>query len=187
MKFIKSYKIFESIDKKLSKKLEKYGIENYIINSNGSIDCNQDVAITSNKIIFNFNRINGKFDISCGKLLSLKNCPNYINNDFDCSFNELISLENGPEYVGNDYLCYHNKLTTLKGCIEEVYGGFYCHNNKLTSLEFCPMDVNGNFHCSNNKLEYLDRSPLIKGNLDCRGMFKTKPEFNGHCEELIWK
>ncbi len=190
VKFIKSYKIFESINLELKNELLKFSIFKYSINEDGSIDCHKNVSFFMeylNKIPFNFNKVNGYFSIHTCELKSLKNCPKYISDYFDCSNNKLESLEYGPEYVGGDYNCLSNKLTTLKGCVDEVYGNFNCSFNKLTSLEFCPMEVNGNFDCSENKLEYLDRSPFIKGSLFCTGMFKTKPEFNGYCKKLFWK
>ncbi len=190
MKYLKSYKIFESLDTKLDRRLMDYDILRYIVNDNGSIDCyqNTDLSIKLlNEIPFKFNKINGYFTIRSNKLTSLKNCPNYIDSYFECYYNQLTSLEFGPEYVGGDYFCFENKLTTLKGCIEEVYGDFNCHTNLLTSLEFCPMEVKGDFICSENNLEYLDRSPFIIGTLYCQGMFKTEPEFNGSCEEVYWR
>ncbi len=232
MKFIKSYKIFESKDLELDKKLNKLYISAYTLNEDGSIDTDQDVVLSDinlTEIPFKFNKSNYSFSVFYNKLTSLKNCPKYIekwfncshnkleslefgpeyvgysyycnsnqlitlegcdktiNGNFDCSSNLLTTLEYGPEYVNGYYNCFNNKLITLKGCIDEVYGDFLCQNNKLISLEFCPMQIEGNFNCSTNKLEYLDRSPLIKGNLFCKGMFKTEPEFNGSCEQLIWK
>ncbi len=184
MKFIKDIQNFI-----LDRKLKGFNITNYSLNEDGSIDCNQHVRLMLydlNKIPFSFNKIYGYFDISNNKLNNLKNCAKYIEGHFGCNHNQLESLEFGPEYVGMYYSCYNNKLITLKGCVEEVYGDFDCANNKLTSLEFCPMEVEGIFNCSNNKLEYLDRSPFIKGNLYCRGMFKSEPEFNGYCYKLIW-
>ncbi len=184
MKFIKDIKNYL-----LNKELEKNRIKNYTINEDGSIDCNQDINFfceNLNEIPFKFNRINGNFEISNNKLKSLKNCAKYVEGYFDCSVNKLISLEFGPEYVSKNYHCINNKLETLKGCVEEVYGDFNCNNNELTSLEFCPMEVERNFDCSNNKLEYLDRSPLIKGYLYCGGMFNKEPEFSGSCKKLFW-
>ncbi len=189
MKFIKSYKIFESFDKELCNRLQTFGIIQYSINEDGSIDCDQDVIMNSkrlNDIPFNFNKITGFFTIISNNIKSLKNCPKYISSDFDCPYNQLTSLEYGPEYVGRNYYCNNNQLITLKGCIEEVYGRFYCNNNLLTSLEFCPMDVNDDFDCSNNQLEYLDRSPLVKKDFICYGMFKSEPEFSGDCRKLLW-
>ncbi len=196
MKYLKSYKIYESIDLDLDEKLKKFYITKYSINENGSIDCYQNVILSniilstldiSNKIPFKFNKVFGYFDISNIQLTSMNNCANYIAGSFYCSENKLTSLEYGPEYVGGSYACDHNKLETLNGCVDEVYGDFYCSDNQLTSLEFCPMQVDGDFFCSNNKLEYLDRSPFIKGDLFCCDMFKSEPEFTGSCNKLIWE
>ncbi len=189
MKFLKSYKIFESKDLDLEKKLKKYFINKHTLNEDGSIDCDQFINLDNQKlniIPFNFNKINGYFFIHDNQLTSLKNCPKYISEWFECSQNKLTSLEFGPEYVGEDYSCNHNKLITLKGCVDEVYGHFDCSNNQLTSLEFCPMEVDGIFDCDDNKLKELDRSPFIRKEFFCRKMFKTEPEFTGHCEKLIW-
>ncbi len=190
MKHIKSYKIFESIDIHLKWKLSNFNISNYIINEDGSIDCNQYITLRCknlNEIPFKFNKINDHFDIAMNKLISLKNCPKYVEREFNCLGNKLTSLEFGPEYVGSNYYCFNNNLITLKGCVEEVYDNFSCSNNKLKSLEFCPMQIEGTFNCSDNQLEYLDRSPLIKGNLYCQNMFRSEPEFNGYCKKLFWE
>ncbi len=189
MKFIKSYKIFESSNSELDKELKNYNIENYIINEDGSIDCNQTVFISAKKlnvIPFKFNKVSGGFGFSFNNLTSLENCPKYIGRYFDCGFNELTTLEYGPWYVGGDYYCQNNKLQTLKGCVSEVYGDFFCHDNRLVSLEFCPMQIEGDFNCSRNKLIELDMSPFIRGGLYCAEMFDSKPKFFGHCEKLVW-
>ncbi len=186
MKFIKDIQNFI-----LDSKLKKFRIFDYIINEDGSIDCNQNVYLHSMKLgeipNIKFNKINGCYSINLNNLTSLKNCPKYISKWFNCSENKLTSLEFGPEFVGGQYLCAGNELTTLKGCVEEVHSDFICFTNKLTSLEFCPMEVKGDFNCSFNELEYLDRSPLIEGNLYCKRMFKSEPEFNGSCNKLVWK
>ncbi len=184
MKFIKDIKNFV-----LDRKLKGFGITKYIINEDGSLNCDQDVhlSLILNSIPFLFNRINGYFNIEmCKSITSLKNCPKYISGTFDCSENKLISLEFGPEYVGKSYCCESNKLMTLKGCVDEVYGNFSCESNKLKSLEFCPMQVEGWFNCSDNFLTELDRSPFIRKQLYCYDMFNRQPEFNGHCEILDW-
>ncbi len=190
MRFIKSYKIFESKNLELEEKLDKLQVIHYTINEDGSIDVDDDVYLDSENfgdtIPFNFNKVNGYFDIRNGSLKTLKNCPKYISRFFDCSYNKLESLEFGSEYVGGDYSCNENQLITLNGCVEEVYGDFECQHNKLTSLEFCPMQVEGDFDCSHNLLIELDRSPFIRKDLHCLGMFKTEPEFNGSCQKLYW-
>ncbi len=190
MKFIKSYKIFESSNLELDKELVKYKITNYVINEDGSIDVNDNVNLDEkklNKIPFKFNKANESFYVYTNQLTSLKNCPNYVKNTFSCSENKLISLEFGPEFVGGSYFCNSNRLKSLKGCIDEINGDFDCDSNFLTSLEFCPMQVEGDFICSHNLLTELDRSPFVRGKLYCAGIFKTKPEFNGYCGEMVWK
>ncbi len=185
MKFIKDIKNFG-----LSRKLKDFGVTEYALNEDGSVDINENIYLNGrrlNKIPFKSNRVNGYFDISRNQLTSLKNCPKYISDKFDCSLNGLISLEFGPEYVGKGYWCCHNKLETLKGCVSEVYGNFHCFKNKLTSLEFCPMEVEGDFNCSDNQLTELDMSPFVRDTLYCTGMFNSEPEFNGSCKKLIWK
>ncbi len=190
MKHLKSYKIFESSNLELEKELEKYSITKYTLNDDGSIDISEHTDLSTNNlnvIPFKFNKINGDFYYSYNRIKTLKNCPRYIEGLFDCSNNQLESLEFGPEYVGYSYFCNDNKLITLKGCIDEVHGSFNCSFNQLISLEFCPMQVEGWFYCSDNKLTELDRSPFIRKELWCGGMFKSEPEFNGSCEKLIWK
>ncbi len=189
MRFLQSYKIFESINIGLEKELKYFDILSHSLNEDGSIDVNCNTNLSNkdlNKIPFNFNKVNGYFAIRNNKLTTLKNCPKYIDKQFDCSRNKLTSLELGPEYVGSNYWCDENELTTLNGCVDEVYGSFGCRRNKLVSLEYCPMQVEGHFYCSNNKLEYLDRSPFVRGFFICQGMFKSEPEFNGSCEKLVW-
>ncbi len=191
MKYLKSYKIFESISLELETQIKEYDIKDYSINEDGSIDCNQDVNLSYKHLIeipILFNKISGKFLIFSNQLSSLKNCPVQIDDYFDCSSNQLKTLEFGPEYVGREYQCYDNKLITLNGCVEEVYGDFDCSDNNLTSLEFCPMQVEGYFNCSDNNLTELDRSPFVRENLVCkRNKFKSEPIFSGHCKELIWE
>ncbi len=189
MKYIKSYRIFESVDLQMQLNLKYYSIFKYVLNEDGSIDCNQNVTLIQENLYgipFIFNKIDGSFDIFMNNLKSLINCPKYVDGQFICSNNLLKTLEYGPEYVGDRYNCSNNNLTSLKGCVEEVYENFDCYNNYLSSLEFCPMEVEGDFNCDDNRLEYLDRSPFIKGDLYCNRMFKTEPEFSGHCKKLIW-
>ncbi len=200
MKYLKSYKIFESIIIDLENELGKYGISEFIVNENGTLDIQGSVSMHHfkfNEIPFNFNKITGSFNINGNNLILLKHCPKYIGSWFNCSKNKLTSLEYGPEYVGDTYICSHNKLITLNGCVQEIhngkyiaantsFGGFDCSYNQLTSLEFCPMEVNGDFDCSYNQLVELDRSPFVRGNLWCYGMFKTKPIFNGDCKHVEW-
>ena len=75
MKHLKTYKIFESVDNsQLIKELEKFNINNYIINNDGTIDVKDDVNLSSKvltKIPFKFGIVTGDFAFFDNKLTSL--------------------------------------------------------------------------------------------------------------------
>ena len=113
---------------------KKYGIENWTINSDGTIDVDGDVDLSDNgltKLPLKFGRVSG---------------------DFDCYNNQLTTLEGGPRSVGGDFNCIGNQLTTLEGGPREVGGDFYCNNNKLITLEGGPREVGGVFYCGDNPI-----------------------------------
>jgi hypothetical protein len=115
---------------------EYYGIQNYTINPDGSIDVNGNVWLFNKnltKLPLKFNKVSGNFSCSDNK-------------------NNLTSLDGCPNYVGGDFYCHNNEITSLEGCPNYVGGDFYCHNNEITSLEGCPKEIGGNFHCYSNPL-----------------------------------
>ncbi len=102
---------------------KKYSIENYSINSDGSIDVNGNVNLYDmnlTELPLKFNRVSGYFD---------------------CSYNKLTDLENFPNEIKSWFNCSYNKLTSLKGVPEKVYDMFYCGGNPLESLD----GYNGNY------------------------------------------
>ena len=75
---------------------EKYGIENYTINLDGSIDVEGSVYLFNmnlDKLPLKFNKVGGYFGCSNNNLTSLEGSPNYVGGSFSCSNNQLISLE----------------------------------------------------------------------------------------------
>jgi hypothetical protein len=169
MKHLKLFESFEEED--IHTMCEKYGIENYTINEDGSIDVDGNVNFLSSsrlkKLPLKFNNVTGYFSCSYNKLTSLEDCPKSVGDDFDCSDNKLTSLEGCPESVGGDFNCGSNKLTSLEGCPGSVGGYFSCQDNKLTSLEGCPESV-GDFWCYFNKLTSLEGCPkVVGGDFDC--------------------
>jgi len=152
---------------------ERYGIENYTINEDGSIDVDGDVNLTKKlsgtgiyKLPLKFGKVTGSFYCWDNKLTSLEGSPNRVGGGFYCSYNQLISLEGCPSEVGDDFYCYGNQLTSLKGCPSEVGGNFNCSYNQLTSLEGSPNRVDGAFYCSRNQLVDVKGFPLnIKGSI----------------------
>ena len=145
---------------------KKYGIENYTINDDGSIDVDGSVNINFydlTELPLKFGVVTLDFYCSDNKLTTLKGSPKSVGRFFNCSANNLTSLEGCPDSVGHDFECDLNKLTDLKGCPKSVVGGFYCGYNNLTSLEGSPDSVGDNFKCNSNNLTDLKGSPKSIG------------------------
>ena len=110
---------------------KQYGIENYTINSDGSIDVNGNVFLYKKGLTefpLTFNKVTGNFDCGENNLTSLKGSPRWIGGGFYCDHNILTSLEFSPDYVDRDFWCQYNNLTD-NYCDTEIGGSFY------TSLE----------------------------------------------------
>jgi hypothetical protein len=106
---------------------KQYGITNYTINSDGSIDVNGYVNLSYRHLTelpLMFNRVTGLFNCSYNQLTSLKGCPRWIGGNFNCYNNQLTSLEFSPDYVGGDFDCEYNNLTN-NYCDTEILGDFY--------------------------------------------------------------
>jgi hypothetical protein len=106
---------------------KKYGITNYTINDDGSIDVNGDVDLYDfdlNELPLVFNKVTGYFNCGRNRLTSLKGCPRWVGNGFYCNRNQLTSLEFSPYYVGGYFSCSNNKLTD-NYCDTEIGGDFY--------------------------------------------------------------
>ena len=115
----------------------KYGIKNYTINDDGSIDVDGDVNLDNRgltELPLDFNRVTGDFNYDSNGLVTLKGSPKYVGRHFFCSDNELTSLKFGPKYVGGSFGCGVNKLTSLEFSPKKVGSTFYCENNKLRDL-----------------------------------------------------
>ena len=119
--------------------------------------------------------VDGYFNCSSNKLISLEGAPKRVLQSFSCEHNQITSLKYAPEMVGDNFNCYNNKLTNLVGAPNKIYGSFYCYNNNLTTLEGAPEYVAGNFHCSDNKLETLEYLPIVDGKLHCYNNNWIKP------------
>ena len=140
----------------------EYGITNYTINLDGSIDVDGNVSLRLKRLgrlPLKFNKVIGYFECSDNQLTSLEHCPSVVGGDFECSDNQLTSLKYCPSVVGGDFECPRNELTSLEHCPSIVGGNFSCHSNELTSLEHCPSEVGGNFICSDNDLTSLEHCP----------------------------
>lgn len=153
--------------KDLESELEKFGIQNYTINEDGTIDVNGDVNIddmTLSRIPFKFGKVTG---------------------DFDCSGNKLESLEGSPYEVGGAFFCYHNRLKSLIGSPTDVGDDFNCAYNNLISLEGMPIEVGNNFNCRYNaNLREFNSISNIEGKIWCDRHVDTS-KFLGYSKSIV--
>ena len=151
---------------------KKFGIKNYTINEDSTIDVDGDVDLYDKrltKIPLKFGKVSGYFNCSANQFKSLEGSPLSVGRDFSCSSNQLKSLEGAPLSVGGYFNCISNQLTSLSGAPLSVGRDFSCNLNKLISLEGSPLSVGGNFYCSYNQLKSLDGiSRRISGGIYCR-------------------
>ena len=98
MKYLKIFEKFQPIYEICT----EFGITNYTINTDGSIDVDGDV------------------DISVKGLREIPIKFNKITGGFYCDNNKLTSLEGGPKSVGGHFYCSDNKLTSLEGAPQSI-------------------------------------------------------------------
>lgn len=168
---------------KIDRICKNFGIKNYTINDDDSIDVNGSVSISDyiSKLPLKFGNVTGSFTISSLELISLEGFPNYISGDLyirrsnitslngctqnidgDFSFYtdlSLNSLEGGPQFVGRHYRVRNCKLQSLKGSPSIINGDFDVRNNILTSLEYGPKEVHGELIISENYITTLEHIP----------------------------
>ena len=145
----------------IEKICEKYGITNYTINEDGSINVDRNVNLNSfviTKLPLKFGIVSGNFDCAHNKLTTLEGGPESVGGHFDCTNNKLTTLEGGPESVDGDFDCSNNKLTDLKGSPNKVGWTFKCFKNELTSLKGSPEYIGDNLFCSYNKITSLENN-----------------------------
>jgi hypothetical protein len=201
MKYLKKYKIFESLnEEEIHSLCKKYNIEGYIINSDGTIDVDSSVDLSYEnltKLPLKFNKVSGYFNCSENELTSLEGSPNEVGGHFNCNSNKLTSLrgapqlvsgffscdknkltslEGAPQNVGGSFLCDYNELTSLKGATKNVYS-FSCGYNRLTSLEGGPESVDDSFYCEYNKLMSLKGAPKSVRHFNCNHNELTSLEY----------
>jgi hypothetical protein len=97
----------ELISRYIDSICEKFKIDNYTVNEDGTVDVDGDVELSDKglkKLPLKFGRVTGHFS---------------------CNNNELTTLEGSPSRVGGYFICNSNELTTLKGGPSEVGGNFW--------------------------------------------------------------
>lgn len=152
----------------------EYEIENYKINSDGTIDVNGNVDLSGYSLdirIFpiRFGEVRGSFDCSYTELRSLEGAPHTVDGDFNCSSSYLTSLLGSPKHVGGNFYCRANSLTTLEHGPIKVNRGYYCDDNdSLTSLIGSPKFVGGSFQIGSiNIVALMDAPEHVGGDFHC--------------------
>jgi len=110
---------------------QKYKIQNYTINQDGSVSVDGNVDILNRKLSrlpLKFRNVSGYFRCSENKLKSLEGCPSSVGRDFNCSHNQLESLEGCPNSVGGGFYCsYISKYSSI---LEKISDGVFLLNLK---------------------------------------------------------
>lgn len=153
--------------------LIKWGIYDYKILSDGSVDVYQE-AITFNpqkdfKVILHeipiqFNKVYGDVYMNQLQLKSLKGFPKWIKGNCRIEHNWLRSLKGCSEYVGGWFVCSNNHLNKLWYGPKYVGGRYDCSENEIDTLKGVPQDFfkysNEHFLCLYNKLKDLEYLPV---------------------------
>jgi hypothetical protein len=173
---------------------KKYDITRYTINSDGTVDVNNDVNLRVKgltKLPLKFGIVKGSFDCGNNELTTLEGSPIEVSGGFKCNNNKLTSLEGSPREVGRVFYCSGNQLTTLEGGPDHVGGDYYCGRNKLTTLEGSPIDLGGSFSCKDNPVYSIYKLfPSYKSFIESldynylRGTNIVKMRFKEALEEL---
>jgi len=131
MKYVKSYKIFESIDdqflktyKDVERWLIDYGIVDYTINSDLTVDVNGEVHLDGEDLKFlpvQFGKIRDYFFIDNNDLKSLKGCPIEIKGEFSCSGNKIYNLDGFPKNIGTTIFFDKNPISNFFKLIKWKY------------------------------------------------------------------
>lgn len=164
MKHLKLFENFKELYKENYSKIKElcgeYGIKDYIINNDLTIDVDGDVDLRNlniTEIPLNFNKVKGKFCIPNTKIKSLKGCPKYIGGHFELYFcQDLKNFEYGPTYVGGDIDAFSTGIESLKGLPDVINRNLDLSSSRLTSLKHSPKIINGQFDVSNNKLDSVE-------------------------------
>ena len=149
----------EELIKEIEEVCEEYGIKNYTINEDLTIDVDGPVYITNtgiSKLPLNFNIVKGEFVCHHNRLTTLEGCPKQVNGAFHCEYNRLEDLKGSPKSVDYMFNCSNNYLTSLEGGPEYVGGSFNCMTNELTNLKHSPKEVGSGFFCQYNDILDLD-------------------------------
>ena len=108
--------LFENFNQ-IHKTCQEYGITNYTINTDGSID------------------VDGSVDLSMKNMTRLPVKFRNVSGNFYCHNNNLTTFEGAPISVGGNFWCHYNKISTLEGAPQSVSGYFYSFRNPFDVIK----------------------------------------------------
>ncbi|MGF6348207.1 DUF4116 domain-containing protein [Variovorax sp. W2I14] len=147
--------------------LKHYGVEDFTINDDLTVDVSGDVNLRSKRSLdnvlevdgiesrpveyqiplthlpFQFGKVSGNFDISA----------NGVNGEYATvhqTLPALRSLEGSPHEIGGDFICARNNLSSLEGGPAKVGGVYDCSSNELSSVKGAPSYVGKDFKTEGN-------------------------------------
>jgi len=118
---------------------EEYGIREYIINEDGSIDVYENVSINRQgikELPIQFRNVYGNFNCYSNELTTLKGCPNRVGGDFICSWNKLKDLKHSPKIVVGNFYCHNNELECINDGTSDLFGDFYSDELPISGLVY---------------------------------------------------
>lgn len=148
----------------------KFGIKNYIINEDGSIDVNGNVCLNRNTLS-NLRNLDGiRFRKSIKELTELPIKFNIVYGDFRCHQNNLSTFENFPKEVHGDLVISNNNFKSLVGCPNIIKRPFVnnrmiCNNNNIltfdgykegTNISLLSNPINNIWNLFNKNRELID-------------------------------
>lgn len=158
---------FAKNEKLITKVLVYFGIVDYKINPDMSVDVEGNVDLRNRKLVglpLQFGKVNGVFLCSENEIKSLEGSPHTVKG-FGCGNNKLSSLVGGPKIVTGSYVCINNKMYDLEGAPEEIGGTFMCSGSSLQYLTGHPKKVGGEFDCSGNNIKSFEGVSMVVGEI----------------------
>ena len=102
MKILKYKKFLESKESEIAQICKRFEIENWSVNKEGLIYVEGNVSLVNKglkEIPLKFGKVEGYFNFSYNKLISLEGSPKVVGGNFYCQSNKLTSLRGGPKIV----------------------------------------------------------------------------------------
>jgi hypothetical protein len=105
--------------------LKRYGVTNYKINDDLTIDCNLHIHLANKKLTelpdyIQFGKVTECFWIQDNQLTSLRGCPYEVGDWFSCAQNKLKTLKYAPKIVKEKFIAYDNLVQFTKEDVERV-------------------------------------------------------------------